>query len=173
MQRVSRFLWLDQAQATWLKTDEPETISAILRDFNRTGIGHQRSLARGIVGFCVTDKLTPKGNDSASHNYCLHWLLPDWQWQVEDGVLSLFYENFRVNLLVEAHNPQTNEKIRHDDMSIIRAGKTLSGQCEDELLGWESETYGEKHPALSFSVTYTCVGPLTITSEWELIDESH
>jgi len=119
------------------------------------------------------DKLTPKVKDNAPHDYCLHWLLPDWQWQIEDGSLTLSHENFRVNLLVEALNPQTDEIIRNDDMSIIRAGKTLAGQRKDEILGWESESYGEKHPVLSFSVTYTCVGPLKITSEWELIDESN
>jgi len=173
MQRISRFLWLDQAQATWLNTGEPETISAVLHDFNRTGISHQRSLTRGKKGFRVTDKLTPKVKDNAPHDYCLHWLLPDWQWQIEDGSLTLSHENFRVNLLVEALNPQTDEIIRNDDMSIIRAGKTLAGQRKDEILGWESESYGEKHPVLSFSVTYTCVGPLKITSEWELIDESN
>ncbi len=173
MARVSRFLWLDQAQATWAKTGEPETISAALNNYNRTGISHQRSLTAGINNFRVVDVLTPEENDTAPHNYCLHWLLPDWQWQVNEGTLTLSHENLRVNLHVSVHNTRTNEKDRNVDMSIIRAGVALTGQRQDEVLGWESETYGEKHPVLSFSVTNTCVGPLRITSEWELIDESN
>jgi len=172
MQRVSRFLWLDQARVTWLETKAPGSVCAVLHDYNRSGIRHQRSLACTLNGFYITDELTPKADDAAVHNYCLHWLLPDWNWQINQDSLSLQQNLDRVELLVEARSVSSSDRLISQDISIIRAGQTLAGQRQDELLGWESETYEEKHPVLSFSVTYICAGPIKITTQWKLIDES-
>ena len=172
MQRVSRFLWLDQARVTWIETETPGSVCAVLNDYNRSGIRHQRTLTRTRNGFSVLDELTPKADDAAIHDYCIHWLLPDWKWQINQGSLNFQHDLDRVELLVEAHRVQTNELLINQNFSIIRASQVLMGKRQDELLGWESETYGEKHPVLSFSVTYMCVGPIKITTEWKLIDES-
>jgi len=56
------------------------------------------------------------------------------------------------------------------DVSIIRAGETLAGQRADVRLGWESDTYYEKHPALSFSLAYNSPGSVELTSRWEITD---
>ena len=171
MQRVSRFLWLDRAYATWLKTDTPEAISAVLHNYNRSGISHQRTLTRTRNGFSILDELIPKTDDSTIHEFCLHWLLPDWRWQIEDSILTLQHDYDQVELFVEALSTRSGDRMSSQDFSIIRAGQTLAGQRQDELLGWESDTYGEKHPVLSFSVTYMCAGPIKITTEWNLNDE--
>lgn len=172
MHRISRFLWLDQAQATWLKSALPDTVIASHNGYRRIGIIHQRSLSRTGSGFRVTDTLTPKTNDNQSHDYCLHWLLPDWSWSITDGSLTLHHEQYHVMLDVKAYNPASAELKQPGDVSIIRGGGTLTGQRKDDLLGWESDTYNEKHPALSFLVTFSSHGPIEIVTEWVLTDES-
>jgi len=54
------------------------------------------------------------------------------------------------------------------DISLIRAGNTLMGTQMDEILGWESDTYGEKHPVLSLSLSWRVIGSVEISTEWKI-----
>ena len=58
-----------------------------------------------------------------------------------------------------------------EDFSLIRGATTLIGERHDELLGWESDTYNEKHPALSFNLTYQSPSRVTIETRWTINDD--
>jgi len=170
MQRVSRFLWLDQAQASWLVTDNKDKIAATHNGYRKLGILHQRSLEfRPPQAFLITDSLSPASADSREHFYRLHWLLPDWEWTLDGQQLSLSRDPIKVSIQTKAISQSTAKNLQPADVSLIRGGQTLAGQSVDEILGWESDTYGEKHPALSLSLRYQATGAITITTEWNII----
>jgi len=170
MRRVSRFLWLDQAQVKWLKTDSKDKISAELDGYRDLGIVHRRVVDYNQPGsFLVTDTLTPSPTDQRLHEYRLHWLLPDWQWSIEGPQITLRAEKMRAILDFRGEKLSDNEVLQPADISLIRAGKTLMGTEVDEILGWESDTYGEKHPALSLTILWRVIGNTSISTEWKII----
>ena len=171
MQRVSRFLWLDQAQASWRENNERGSITANHKGYRRLGITHQRTLQfiQGS-GFLVIDRLIKKHLNDQSMDYYLHWLLPDWPWELTGETLVLSGQQLTIRLTVSALRVESTEAISSMDVSIIRAGETLAGQRADVRLGWESDTYYEKHPALSFSLAYSSPGSVELTSRWEITD---
>lgn len=171
MQKVSRFLWLDHAQARWSQNSDGCSILASHNGYREFGITHQRSiqLIEGS-GFVIRDVLHQRKRNEKATEYCLHWLLPDWPWQLDGEKLILISSQMTVALTVSARILNRTDTLKPLDISIIRAGQTLTGQREDEILGWESETYGEKHPAISFSLLYTCSGSIELTTRWEITD---
>jgi hypothetical protein len=98
------------------------------------------------------------------HELRLHWLMPDLPFAVTAGspfcaVLSA--ENVRFRWNVFSSSPGS--------AAIIRAGKNVATglACRDrdqdqdeELLGWESPTYGELRPAIS--LVYHVQAPLPV-----------
>ena len=112
------------------------------------GIRHERTV---IVytgeRWVVEDKLTSK----EPHTYRLHWLLPDWEWDVEfrDSGFEL-----RLNSpfgWVGLHISTTLRFPNNDShITLIRAGETIYGKGQSQPFeGWVSPTYGVKEPALS------------------------
>jgi hypothetical protein len=169
MQRISRFLWLDQAQAKWLKTDRENQIAAEHNGYRNLGIAHGRAVEfREPTGFLVTDTLTPAPTDQHIHEYRLHWLLPDWQWSFEGQRFQL--SSLKMSVLLEFSGVSLvgREITPPFDISLIRAGNTLMGTQMDEILGWESDTYGEKHPVLSLSLRWRVIGSVEISTEWKI-----
>jgi len=168
MERVSRFLWLDQAQAHWLPVEEENKVKASQDGYRKLGVLHTRTLQfTQPDGFLVTDEITPLSKEPANHRAVLHWLLPDWDWHVEGNAITLVHGGQQVNLTVKALDGESHT-VTPIDLSIIRGGQTLHGNGTDNLLGWESDTYAEKTPALSFSVTCELTTSLTLLSTWEL-----
>lgn len=171
MQRVSRFLWLAHANATWTKETGKNQVNASHNGYRRLGITHTRILEYLVKsGFLVIDQLDPQSDDQHIHDYRLHWLLPDWNWEQGENKLTLSDEHLQVRLEINASRVLTGENVFHTDLSLIRAGESLTGKLSDELLGWESDTYGEKHPALSLTLRYMAGGPLKIVTKWTLFD---
>lgn len=170
MERVSRFLWLDQAQAHWLLDNDKKMVKASQDGYRKLGLLHTRTLQfTQPEGFVVTDEITSltKEKELASHRAVLHWLLPDWDWHVEGSGITLVHGGLQVKLTVKALDGES-QVVAPSDLSIIRGGQTQLGRRADNLLGWESDTYAEKHPALSFSVNYGFTTSLTLLSTWEL-----
>jgi len=62
------------------------------------------------------------------------------------------------------------EALEPKDVSLVRAGHTLVGTRADIRLGWESDTYSEKHPALSFSLVYNSTRSIELITRWEISD---
>lgn len=170
MHRASRFLWLERAQVDWLQTDQPYEVIAFHNGYRKSGITHQRALKFcPPARFLVTDVLTPAPTDYQPHVYILHWLLPDWEWRLAESNLTLTTERDKFEIAINAVDELRGENLNPIDIAIIRGGETLTGARKDEIMGWESDTYGEKKPALSFSITYQNSGKITIITKWNLM----
>ena len=171
MVRVSRFLWLDQAQAKLEGERGERVIQASHNGYRRAGIRHQRSLAyHAGTGFTIVDTLTRRKNGDEI-DYCLHWLLPDWAWQLTGQSLILSHRDFSMRIEITGRVTEGNTPLAPVDVSLIRGGESLAGQRQDMILGWESDTYGEKHPALSYSMRFTAAASIELTTKWT-VDES-
>jgi len=97
----------------------------------------------------VEDKLISK----EPHIYCLHWLLPDWEWEVanrESGFEIRLKSPFgwiTLHITTDSQLP-----INNSSLGIVRAGEVVFGQHEVQPFeGWVSPIYGTKNPALSLA----------------------
>jgi hypothetical protein len=173
MTRVSRFLWLDHANAVWEEAANPNRICATHNGYRKIGYAHKRTLEMILnSGFLVTDQLDALRDDHREHNFTLRWLLPDWHWKIENGNLQLKKEDRSILVYVQAVRTQDNKPITPRDIALIHGGKTLLGSRQDPILGWESNTYGEKHAALSYSLSFQTAGSMMIKTEWKLVNGS-
>lgn len=168
MTRAGRFLWLDWAQAKLLSSRADKTgrivfASAEHDGYARLGLTHRRDATSEANRWIVTDHVLPETEKRRVTTARLHWLLPDWEWQLEGGELRLESPHGRVELAVET---SVGEEAK---ISLIRGGELIEGDAEgDPVLGWFSPTYGEKEPALSLLVDVSGKPPFTITTTWTL-----
>lgn len=158
MKRVSRFLYLDWARAE--KKHPIETNPAIVQralawhtGYRRLGVRHERSVTVfSDEHWQVQDHLllikTPQ-----ARSFRLHWLLPDWDWQL-DGIVDGFELRLRSPqgwLKVQVSTDQPGAAL-----TLIRAGEVLEGNSPaNPVMGWVSPTYGQKTPALSCALEVT------------------
>jgi hypothetical protein len=96
----------------------------------------------------------------------IQWLLPDWRWQLDGSKIELRSLNKSVRLEIFATS-STNQPVA-GEFSLIRAGETLYGNDKNPVRGWVSNTYRQKDPALSLSVTFLATRQLQIKSLWHL-----
>jgi hypothetical protein len=176
--RAGRFLYLDWVNA--FRKDEiaiePDVIQRVCGRYlnRRRGYRHTRTVtAFADDRWRVEDEmLITRGPISSfilhPSSFTLHWLLPDWEWQVENrdsrveislqsplGVITLAVET---NLLLSSP---------HSQISLARAGELLYGASEvSPIMGWVSPTYGVKIPALSFAIEITAAETVIFTSEF-------
>jgi len=170
MRRAGRFLWLDWAQASGRSfstslsaspsrttADAPNCFEGEHDGYRRLGVKHRRMVQ------CVTEDAWVIVDDllgAGEHELRLHWLLSDLPFEMIDdspfsAVLSAEKMRFRWNVFSSSAGSP----------AIIRGGKILAGDCEgsnrdEELLGWESPTYGELCPAIS--LLYRVQAPLPV-----------
>ena len=158
MRRAGRFLWLDWAQASGksFSTKNSNYLDCFEGEhdgYRKLEVKHRR-MVRCVSedAWVVVDDLLGGGE----HELRLHWLLPDLPFQVIGdspfcATLSADQTKFRWNLLASSPG----------NAALVRGGKTLSGHIEqEELLGWESPTYGELVPAIS--LVYRVHGALPV-----------
>ena len=113
------------------------------------------------------------------HSARLHWLLPDWPWEIDEyreagievrlrspyGWITLcMIPGFR-------HHAESTPPLASKNSillpQIVRAGELRYGSGPiDPTWGWASPTYGQKIPALSFSVMAQDALPLSLVTEW-------
>jgi hypothetical protein len=81
--------------------------------------------------------------------FCLHWLLPDWPYELEEhNLLRLSGPGVVVRVRVEANNAERPNP--PGVLQLIRAGETVLGPRETSpLFGWHAPAYGQRLPALS------------------------
>lgn len=186
MTRAGRFLWLDWAQATVCSHEEAkdsslERMSAQHDGYQELGVLHRREVSAYRDGrWEVVDTLHPSSHDpenggkSEVHFLRLHWLLPDWKWEVETDLMALTCRISSpygwVSLLIDLPPEIRAGKAMQLFMTqIVRAGRVLYGKGEvSPSDGWFSPTYSVKEPALSVAVTTSGQLPLTIRSRWQL-----
>jgi len=164
MRRAGRFLWLDWAQASgrsfstsFSKTsaDCPDCFEGEHNGYRRLRVTHRRMVqCVAEDAWIIVDDLLGAGE----HELRMHWLLPGLPFEVSSAspfCAVLSSEKFRFRWNVFSSFPGT--------VAAIRAGKSLTGKLmggDQELLGWESPTYGERCPAIS--LLYGVQGPLPV-----------
>jgi len=161
MRRAGRFLWLDWAQASGRSFSTPPSASPSASrsktsadfpncfegehdGYRRLGVKHRRMVQ------CVTEDAWVVVDDllgAGKHELRLHWLLPDLSFaaMAASPFCAVFSaEEKRFRWTVFSSSPGS--------AAIIRGGTKVAGNIvggNEELLGWESPTYGERCPAIS------------------------
>ncbi len=167
MERISRFLWLDQAQATVIQKTSTEC-AASHDGYKKRGVIHRRTLnAVEGQGFLVQELLEVLPGKSRTHKFCIHWLLPDWYYQIDGTALTLTHFQNKVRVTIYARKLDGHEQLKPMTLSLIRGGETLHGIFNSPIHGWESKTYAHKIPTLSYLVEYESSQSIEITTKWE------
>jgi len=186
---AGRFLWLDWSQATILDAESPSngawtSLTAAHNGYLKRGAVHQRSVSAGQGEWLVRDQILPAGRTGKAgsdvHTVQLHWLLPDWPWELASRTnaqplrLDLQSPHGRISLAVSASSGEPGDENLAVplQLELVRAGERLSGEkIPNSTLGWASPTYGQKIPALS--ATFLVIGalPVWIESRWSLPSE--
>jgi len=157
MTRGGRFLTLDwfPAYSKNIVASDELTLGQVMGYHKGyRGVRHERTVTVFTdERWLVEDKLASKDE----HTYRLHWLLPDWEWEVEsreNGIeISIQSPEGLVSLIFQSE-PQISNL--HSLLSIVRAGKVVFGQRDTQPYeGWFSPTYGVKEPALSLAIEVT------------------
>lgn len=160
MAPVSRFLWLDWAQAE-ITNSSPNMITARHNGYTRLGITHHRSLRKeGESNWQIVDSLTTKTPEPRQHYIKLHWLVGDELYQIKDNTIHSSASQW--SLIFEDSTEQKGQII------LIRAGEFIHGTADfDPLLyGWFSPTYGVKQPVISILYVVKAKLPLELRSTW-------
>ncbi len=178
MQRVGRFLFLHRAQASLLelKTESPEDqrVTAQHDGYRSMGLTHRRTVKTSGGSWLVEDEIQQVQSRSKSeiHTACLHWLLPDWSWEIDEKgsifLLRLVSPCGQIRLLLQAI-PAENAASPGVKVQIVRAGELIYGDgTVKPVWGWNSKYYNEKIPALSVRLSQSGACPLKFFSEWKL-----
>jgi hypothetical protein len=173
MTRAGRFMYLDWPTADW-SHDGPE-IRASHNGYRRFGVKHQRTLKQDENGWIVKDEILPDGDKFASPiSARLHWLLPDWEWELEKwdsgfGIrLKSTFGWITMHITIDSQSPNNDSRL-----TLVRAGEVVFGQRDVQSVeGWFSPTYGTKVPALSLAFEVQSGEPIFFTTEFIFSDES-
>ena len=187
MLRAGRFLYLDWAQAkvTDLQTSANGNYSSLTVEHNgyrKIGVTHSRKVTnRPDSNWEVIDHLD--GPPDRIHFARLHWLLPDYDFEILDPSVNKKILDNEIHLKTPHGwvilKIKLNSRIGMDQpdhalhFQLARGGKVLAGGGNVlPIIGWTSPTYGEKIPALAWIVNITHSMPIEIMSEWILPNES-
>ena len=167
MTRAGRFLYIDRAQATILERT-PTRLVAEHDGYRKIGLVHRRAVEPAPNGWRITDSIihhSKSTNQNSPFTIRLHWLLPDWEWKLDDNTLQIRSPHGWITLSI-THYPLS---ITH--YHLFRTGETLLGPTPSHpTWGWYSPTYGVKQPALSFAFEGEGKLPVSLVSEWRLPD---
>ena len=171
MTRAGRFLYLDWVNAyrKSLPAEDPAILQQVRGRYRGGGYRHTR-----IACVCdddrwlVEDEILPLRMpwEKKPLTFRLHWLLPDWEWNLENSglgmVLHLVTPQGPIVLIVH-QSPFTT----HSNFSLFRAGDTLHGySAPDPSRGWASPTYGIIVPALSLAIEAESANEVKFTTEF-------
>ena len=106
----------------------------------------------------------------------LHWLLPDWEWELVPLSLNTKVSGCELHLhspegwiSVRIKSDQTIGMTEEDKLKIglVRSGVCIYGIVEpSQVDGWFSPTYGIRMPALSLSMTQATPGCANFVTEF-------
>ncbi|MBN2146721.1 MAG: alginate lyase family protein [Anaerolineales bacterium] len=181
MTRAGRFLYLDWAQAEVIAARDGaegalQQVTARHEGYRRLEVSHQRSVEASTDGrWLITDQVT--GRAGRLTRARLHWLLPDWEWKVEENLIKADQESPSTgSSRIALHSPlgeilleiaATGQKMARAELEICRGGEVLYGSkpCHPSW-GWVSPTYGVKTSALSISLWIEGELPIEAHSTW-------
>jgi len=187
MERTGRFLYLDWAQARVLNLQSSpegnyESLTVEHNGYQKIGVTHSRKVTILPNGHWeVIDHLD--GPPDHIHFARLHWLLPDLEYEIMDPTINhdlLVYE-IRIKSpygwvgLQIGLTSKHKKKVPDYTMSfqLAREGKIIAGSGTVlPIAGWTSPTYGDKIPALAWTVNISQSLPIELKSEWILPNES-
>lgn len=160
MTRAGRFLYLNWADgyAPLEENTLPHRRVARTYAYARRGIRHTRSVMVDDAGqWVVEDDLLDLR--FGPHTYRLHWLLPDWEWALDESRQELRLKSPYGWVTVAIHlQPSTRQPASPQPanlqpaFTLVRAGEHVHGSgTPDPVRGWVSPTYGVKTPALSLA----------------------
>lgn len=178
--RVGRFLYLDwfSAYRRGILESDPAILQRIRGrhwGYWRQGVRHERTVTSYADGhWQIRDDLLPLRLpwDKRPLTFRLHWLLPDWEWQVENRAQGMTLR------MTSPHGPVGLQIAVTGggsiDMNMVRAGgqvftSGLDGRKslpEEIIRGWASPTYGVKVPALSLAVETKSANDVQFISEF-------
>jgi hypothetical protein len=163
---AGRFLWLDWYSVILNQAREDELIASH-DGYKKMNVDVTRSIHSFPSNLIeITDWITSTNRENNSHLLRLHWLLPDWQWQWQDNILSLKQpeSGMKVNLQVFPTPQSAKDQLQ---FQLIRAGKVLFGKEEDTVpFGWYSPSYNHLIPALSFRISITTALPMSLKTRF-------
>lgn len=172
MVRAGRFLYLRRAQAEiteYLFQPEKDWERLVARHngYRHLGRLHVRQVERLKQNWQVRDQIiASRGQDGQPTTARLHWLLPDWSWELQETNAGIVLS---INNLTCFAVLQLTSSVKPYSFSLVRAGECLAGTGEAmAILGWHSPTYGLKLPALSLSFSIRGILPLEINTAWNL-----
>lgn len=172
--RAGRFLYLDwfNAYRRGSLEADPQALQQVrgrLWIYRWGGYRHTRFVTPFADGrWRVEDELFPFRLRPCT--FRLHWLLPDWAWELEQ-------EGGRIEIrLASPHGPvglvlTAEPRGAHPRslLSIVRAGEMVYGSgVASPVRGWVSPTYGLKVPALSLALEVRAANEVQFTSEFIL-----
>jgi hypothetical protein len=174
MTRAGRFLYLDWAHSEIVGVEEAEggewkQVSATHGGYRKLGLVHQRRVTvHQDDRWIVEDQLLPTNPNmaAASRTARLHWLLPDWQYELDETESGIRIRSPHGWVWLHI---RFGENMQHAtrNLQLVRAGELLHGTGSiSPTWGWVSPTYGQKIPALSYAVIVEGLIPMTFTSEW-------
>ncbi len=169
--RAGRFLYLDwyDAYRVSLPTQDPAVLQRVRGRTRASGMRHSRIVTVSEdERWLVEDEVLPLRNrgKKKTHNFRLHWLLPDWKWNLEtdgSGVL-LRLESPRGPVTLAVRSTSAAGPLA---FSLARAGELLAGSGDPSpSRGWVSPNYGFKLPALSLAVEIKSKNEVKFSSEF-------
>ncbi len=159
MRRAGRFLWVDWAQASGrvyssANNDLADCFEGEHDGYKRVSVTHRRMvrwLAAG--GWVVVDDLLGSG----THEARLHWLLADLPFEMDKSAAQVAFKLesslIRWKVFCSAQgNLALVRAGKQIQLDAVRTGDARANLSEEEaqILGWESPTYGDLQPAVSF-----------------------
>jgi hypothetical protein len=171
MTRAGRFLYLDWVNAyrVSLPVKDSTELQRVRGRYRGGGYCHTR-----IVSVCdddrwlVEDEILPLRMpwDKKPLTCRLHWLLPDWKWEIEDKESGVYLRLTSPHGLVElaiVHSPSTCPCT----FSLVHQGELLAGSgSPGPSRGWASPDYGIKIPALSLAIETESANEVKFATEF-------
>ena len=187
MLRAGRFLYLDWAQAKIIAAQiasdgSYKSLTAQHNGYRKIKMLHSRKVTTYSDGHWeVIDRLD--GPPGPIHSTRLHWLLPDWEYEILEAPDKANFPWFEirirspygwVSLKIGWSSPLENLRmIPSINIQLARAGTLLFGTGTiSPISGWTSPTYGDKIPALACILEVSQSLPIELKSEWILPSES-
>jgi hypothetical protein len=169
--RAGRFLYLDwyNAYRASLPAEDPAMLQRVRGRTRGGGCRHTRivSVSEGDR-WLVEDEVLPLRMpwDKKVRTFRLHWLLPDWKWELETGEPGVLLHLESPRGLVTLH-VQSSSTTGPETFSLARAGELLAGSGEPgPTCGWVSPNYGVKVPALSLAFEIKSQNEVKFISEF-------
>jgi hypothetical protein len=165
---AGKFLWLEWADArVYMFEPENKLLKAEHDGFRRLGVRHSREIRMATPKiFFVSDRLD-NSHAQQLHDACLHWLLPDWPWELEKTTLLLRAPFGHIEIKFG------NDKMEKAKIDLIREGESLLlKKGTNPNRGWYSPTYARRVPALSLTYSLKFAASMIITSNWQIRDGS-